>query len=531
MQKRYIKYQDNLVSFDTNASKAGIIPGAVYRGFDNVNGGADLNLTISHQTTGLIMPDLNEDDTNPLGIWVDRQGATITEDEEIPLAIQTNAGNNSVRKDYVVGYHHHDVIAIGGIAANYAIIRGPLNSLDLPADPEGNDWVIIGILYIPALASTTAGVKYTRSRVPSLGNKFPALLEEPNRFEEQNQEFQAGVKIISSATIDTKPDRNSLADIDGGNLMTVQGTNKLDLIPNKPNGTEIQLYFQQDTTLRPFISQLNGAVTAGYSKDLRAIVINYDGTDNLIIKANQIATFRKYDKGGAYANDNKVFGEFWKLINVSDTPDVIRQQNQILTDLTTSLGNINTTITNLAAKIEGLDAPGNIRSITIRGNILDLFTTTGRGKPNSPYPEHQICNGAIAGVPDLRDAKLAGYAGAIDAYNPDAQAVGGINDVELDETHIPQHRHGMFGDQAPGGPISINVDPTRTVAHKVGIGSNYDYDLRCAYINTDGYLGRTGPSGTAPEDQESIDVRGKKYPVIFIMRLTAAQIAANPYVG
>lgn len=529
MQKRFIKYKDSLVSFDTNTSKSGIIPGSVYRGFDTLNTSSDLTLTISHELTGEVMPDINEADTSPMGVWMDRQGATVKEDGPISLEIQTNATNSSQRKDYIVAHHHHDILAPGGVAATYEVLRGPLESLALPGNPEGNDWVIIGTLIIPALAEDTSGVTLKRAKIPSLGNKFPALLEEENRYEEQQQEFQGGTKIITSSTIDGKLDRNVVGDLNGGNLLTVQGTNKLDLLPNKPDGTEIELYFSQDTTLRPFISQLTGDnITAGFSKELRAIVINFDTSDNLIIKANQIATFRKYNAGGVYSVGTKVFGEFWKLISVSDTPDKLRQYDLSLTSMNASIAALTASVTTLAANVENLDYPGNIKSYKIFGNILDYFTTTGRGKPDSPWPKHQICNGLI-GTPDLRDRNLRGFSGDISTYDSTSGAliIDGPNQVTLTGDNLPEHFHYMFADHQPGDP-DLFGDHEAHVSMIRERGSSSDY--RMTRGNVDPYMGRTGTSTVPGGTLESIDIRGKVYFVIHIMKLTPALIAANPYI-
>ncbi len=515
MQKRYIKYKDNLVSFDTNASKSGIIPGALYRGFDTITGGGDLNFTVSHELTGEIQPDVNEDDSAPMGIWMSRQGTTIKEDEPIALAIQTNSGNSFPRKDYVIGHHHHDILSPGGLAATYDVIRGPLNSLDLPSDPEGNDWIILAILLIPAQADDTSQMGIRRPKIPSLGNKFPALLEESNRFEEQQQEFQGGTKTIASALIDGIAARYSLGDIDGANLMRVSGAATLDLIPDKPDGTEIELFFNQETTLRPFVSQLTvDNITAGFSKGLRAIVINSDTADSLIIKINQIATFRKFNKGGVYAGDNKIFGEYWKLISVSDSPDKIRQHDSALTTLNTALTTLQTQLSDLLSYVNGLEGEGTIRAVKIFGNVLDFFNLLGRGKPDTIYSKHQWCNGLL-GTPDLRGVKLSGFAGTLDTYNNGL--LSGSNSVTLVEENLPKIQPKFHGSNLPkpsdgGTPSNRYIKPLRT----------------------DGQLGDDVTpiepfGGEIDGSTRAFDITGRIYQTIFIMRLQDSVIADNPY--
>lgn len=372
MQYRFVKFKDNLVSDDTNNSKSGIIPGAVYRGFDEISGVSGLNFNIDHEVTGEIRPNIQEVNSSPMGVWVSNQGVTIKEDAAIPLIIITNVGNTSYRNDYVIGRHHHDVIYNGGVVATYQVIQGPVNSDTLPVTISGNDWVILGILRIPPNAADATTIVFTRSPIPSLGNQFPALLGSDNRFTAQQQENQGPSKAITSSTIDTLTLRGSIADLIGGNLFPTTGYATLDLLPDRPVGTRIALYFSQDTILRPFVSQLTSEhITAGYSAGLRAIVIDYDTTDNLIIKANQIATFVKYNKGDVYADDNLVFGDFWKLIDVSDTP-------AMLSLFDTQLTSLNTALTALTTAYGKIDPIGTVK--IYGGDTIDTdFDATGLG--------------------------------------------------------------------------------------------------------------------------------------------------------
>lgn len=516
-QTRFIKYKDNLVSDDTNASKSGIIPGAAYRGFDEISGISGLTFNIDHNLTGEVRPDLSEADSPKTGIWVTRQGVTIKEDAPLPFVIETNAGNGSYRNDYIIGRHHHDIIYTGGVVATYGVIKGPLNSDSLPTAVSGNDYVILGTVRIPPNATTAAGSVFKRARTPSLGNKFPAMLDEENRFTDQEQENQAANVTILVATYDTLTNRNYIPLLDKGNLFIAAGTSQLDLLPVKPKGTEILIYFGAAITIKPFISQLKlDGTRAGYTVGLRPIVINYDTVDDLLINGNQVATFRMVDKGGVYnSSTNKVYGDFWKLISVSDTPATLKLFASQLTSLNSSITALSTQVATLSLLIDGLDYPGNIRSQKIYGDISDFFNTTGRGRPDNVFPKHQICNGELT-TPDLRDIKLSGFPGSTFDYVTNNDVLGSDN-LTLLKTNIPETRPNIHGSQLnkpnDGGTSSnkyIKVLGTDGLAPGNPIDAIYG-------------------NGTGDGNADPISLKGARYQVIFIMRLPDDVIAANPY--
>jgi hypothetical protein len=122
--------------------------------------------------------------TNPTGVLVTTGGTIIQEDALIPasgsystLAVDTNAGNGSTRYDLVICDHSY-IETIGGQNAIYSIVKGPLNNPILPAVPNIKTQIVVGMVAIPAGASTLSGATWTRASVPHLGAVVNLRLKE-----------------------------------------------------------------------------------------------------------------------------------------------------------------------------------------------------------------------------------------------------------------------------------------------------------------------------------------------------------------
>lgn len=250
-QHRFIKYQDPITSFEANEKYAGIIEPSLYRGFDNITNRSALNITIGHALTGEVFTTKSETQTPPRGIWVSKQGVIIKEDAPITLLLTSNL-NNYERWDILVAEHVHDELNPGGLPATYHIIPG--GNQTEPTLPNPAIQVVLGRIRVPANATSSTAVVWERRKIPQLGNKFPALLFEDNRYTKQNQENQAAASITTQ-TVESGSRRVITALNDGNSFLVSHSGTYLDLLPEKPAGTLITLVFNADITIRGYGNQ------------------------------------------------------------------------------------------------------------------------------------------------------------------------------------------------------------------------------------------------------------------------------------
>lgn len=314
MQKRLIEYKAELLSFEANEKLAGVIPSAVYRGFDIVQGQAGLGFQLAHTVTGhrLTKKDLTQ--TPYRGIWISRQGTTIIEDAPIQLSILSNQYNYE-RWDVLVGEHIHDELTQGGLEATYTVIPGGDNT-----EPSGisETQTVLGRIRVPANATTSAGIIWERRPVPQLGGKLPALLAENNQFTGQNSERHTTI-TTSQQSFDGLS-RGILQGMNNANSYTVNNATGfiLDLLPKRPLGTMVSLTFKENATLRGFSNQLNGNDVAGISAGYRPLSVYVNNPlQNFTVLAGETATFRMVDVGTPVTK--RPYGEYWSLVALTDS--------------------------------------------------------------------------------------------------------------------------------------------------------------------------------------------------------------------
>lgn len=350
-QKRFIEYQDPISSFAANEKYAGIIPPSVYNGFDTIQGISGLTFQLNHLATGEVFTNENGTTSNPRGIWVTKQGVVIKEDEPIALSLLANP-NNYERWDVLVGEHTYDSVSPGGIPANYVIIPGGNKT-----EPTINDayQVVLGRIYVPANATTAAGIKWEKRRVPQIGGDLPALLHKDNRFLGQINENQGSASM--SITDFEIAGRGVVQGLTGGNsfLVTATANANVDLLPAKPIGTEVSLTFNNPVKLRGFGDQVSGegagSIVAGVTSGYRPLNIHSaDPLKSLILSPWETATFRLVSSGGN--GTRKPFGEYWALVGLTNNSVYAREAHEAVGDIEVNITDLQTTTTELETAVE-----------------------------------------------------------------------------------------------------------------------------------------------------------------------------------
>lgn len=242
-QTRSLNYNRGVTSFDENKRFAAILPTGRYRGFDTFNDTAALTFELQHTAIdGFKYVDESEAYGNYSGVYKTPQGVIISEDAAITgLVCGTNAANAFERIDIVVATHEWNNTP-GGDAATYSVIQGANGGPVIPAMTNPEKQTIIGYVYIPASASTLAAATWVMAETPSLGGANFARRDLDNIFT-HTQTYQytpAGQSVIA-------PDGSDVLTLTDGNIFLVNdGTNDIDMITNKGNGTPITLIFSAD---------------------------------------------------------------------------------------------------------------------------------------------------------------------------------------------------------------------------------------------------------------------------------------------
>lgn len=446
-QQRFINFKDPISSFNANKKYLGIIPASVYRGFDTFTALGGLNFKLTHGITGNVFLNVDLTSSAVTGIWVTKAGEVIQEDGEIDLAIQTNAGNAFQRIDAVVGRHNHDVINVGGLPAVYSVVKGATGGPVAPV-PSGNDWVILGYITIPANAANASTSTWQRLPIPSLGNKFPALLAEVNTYQDQQQEAQGFSVNITSGDYELA-DRNIIASLASGNSFVILNGGTLDLLPDKPNGTKIQLIFNLATTIRSFVNNLVGGtagtgVRAGYLAGLRGIVLqNNLPLINLTIQARQVVTLIKVVTSHTFSAGDPIYGDYWQVLSVSDSPVRVSALEAALAVTNSALATATASLAALTTLLINVNPVGNIRTLWYTGLISANFDSSGLAKAGSIYVNHAIING--------NNGTPAASGKVIVQYDPDDADFDTVGNSGGEKTHLlgvpemPNHSHSMTG--------------------------------------------------------------------------------------
>lgn len=454
-QVRFIKFKDPVNSLPLNEKWVGIIPSTVYCGFDNIIDGSGLTFKLNHEITGEVFTNQNLVVTPKRGVWVTRQGVVIKEDAPIPVALDSNNGNNSIRYDLLIGRHNHDVIYPGGIAASYEIVKGGSNNPIQPAIPNPETGTLIGVFEIQPNAQSFNNVKFIRARVPGLGNKQNARIDELNRFIAQQQFYQVtGIKNITDNATSGEAKR-VLSNLSEGNSFIIDGGGTLDSIENLPDGTELNLIFNNSVTIKPFFKQLVGGSNGLgervlYNAGYRPIVVGNTLTDDLVIPKGDLVKLVKVSTGTNFdGTNNPIYGDYWKVISVGSSPlkvQLLESDNIIIKQEIITIKDALATL--------GAVRPYQILEIYLP-DVSAHYVTTGASntwglaKEDSIWKGTAICNGNN-GTPDKRAKFQVGYDKDALDYNTPGKT-GGVNKFKLSLLNLPKFRLSFWVNRAGGG--------------------------------------------------------------------------------
>lgn len=185
-QQRLRDYQSPLGSFLHNIINLGIHAPGRFAGFDSLIVAGQLQFNLAHNASGVNTLDVAGNPYGPLGIVMSNQGEILVEDAPIAgLLIDTNAGNNNYRTDYVVLNHQYIQLA-NPAAANYSVVKGSLASNTPPLLSAFQ--TLIGVIIMPPQAPSisTTGVSYTKVRCPDSGDSKDARLDTFNQYKTVN---------------------------------------------------------------------------------------------------------------------------------------------------------------------------------------------------------------------------------------------------------------------------------------------------------------------------------------------------------
>lgn len=318
-QTRYISYKAPITSFEANEKYMGILEPTVYKGFDRYTS-EGLLLSILHDETGEEFTKKDGSLTFQRGVWITRQGIVVKEDGIISVEIELNNGNLP-RYDLLVGEHEYDELSQGGLPAVYKVLKGTTAGYPMISSYQ----TPIAEVIVPGQSIDASGVIYRRVRTPQLGGKYAAILNEVNTFTNQVH-FKQSVANITTESISSNA-RQIISSLEGANTFLVSngtGVAFLDLLPNLPAGTEINLVFTTDLVIRQMkfqrVTVSGSVVTLGYSNNLRPISFSSQYPDaQLTVKRGDAVTLVKTSNPGTVIP----FNEYWEVVSHSATPAII----------------------------------------------------------------------------------------------------------------------------------------------------------------------------------------------------------------
>lgn len=148
MQTRLFEFKQNIDSDKHNLGRIALVGPGRYTGFDTIGYiGSGSVFTLGHGATGARYTLPNGNQSQPTGTLVTPQGVLIAEDSAITnLTLITNAGNSFERNDLIVCNHTYSQVTVGGNAATYSVIQGPLGNPALPSLPNPNTQTVLGVI-------------------------------------------------------------------------------------------------------------------------------------------------------------------------------------------------------------------------------------------------------------------------------------------------------------------------------------------------------------------------------------------------
>lgn len=174
MQKAFINYKDEVLSFPLVEKHMGIFKSGRYSGFDELATVNDLIITINHSSNVKKTLADNSQITN-FGSFITPTGTVVHQESGIDLTIGNNIANPNTRIDFIIAEHEFSEIQ-GGSQATYSILQGdnngdePVLSDDkvqtllakISIAPNGSDFPDLTLIEVatPTLGATTAQQAY-----------------------------------------------------------------------------------------------------------------------------------------------------------------------------------------------------------------------------------------------------------------------------------------------------------------------------------------------------------------------------------
>ena len=292
-EERYTEWKAPITSWELRHALIGVLEPGRYRGFDTmVSNGAPgagvIPIKITHATTGLQKTQFDNTLTaNLFSMLLTRQGVIIHTDDMPELDIDDNAGNASIRYDYLIAEYEW-VQSVGGQVMSVSILKGPLNNPILPTLTNPEKTIILGTFTLLSNAGDTSDITYLGAYIPGLGNaniltnnpildSTYARLAAANTFQNTNSEKYGGTVTCNSgfAIIGTLGNAFEV-DCGGGVLGFIFKGFKISPSVNIPIGTCISFTF---TNLPTVGTTLFDANILGQGS---VLIINAD--DNYVLR-------------------------------------------------------------------------------------------------------------------------------------------------------------------------------------------------------------------------------------------------------
>lgn len=154
----FTTYRAPVNSFPAGQRDLGIHKAGRYSGFNILQSGGGLNIIISH-TADVTKTTNNNIEAPNFGSLLFKTGIVAHVEDNINLTVETNSGNPTKRFDLIVAENIYQEVT-GGTPITYSVVKGPVNNEILPALPNPNTQIIIGVLEINPNGFQYTDLKY-----------------------------------------------------------------------------------------------------------------------------------------------------------------------------------------------------------------------------------------------------------------------------------------------------------------------------------------------------------------------------------
>lgn len=332
-EKRFFNYQDVISSLDQGQAILGFVPAGRYYGFDEIDNQSGLSFTIEHSRP--LVKTLANLTQESVGVIQTPQGQAIHFDSGTgTLSIQTNSSNAFERLDIVV-YEHEWVNTVGGANGTFSVIKGADGGPVLPALPNPEKQIIVGIISVPASATDCLSCTYTPADEPDLGDIPSAKLDRINRYSKMQQLAQSS-SGASSTVVGSKLGLN-LSSRDGNTFIWASASGNLGYIEKMPKGTELNIVI---------LSSLSPSPTTTISSTVPSTPEYTAGWRGIWIPSNQTVTVIQPFAilNVVLVDDGTSEGERWVVKNISDNH---QRLNTLTSSVASNAASIAAVIANL----------------------------------------------------------------------------------------------------------------------------------------------------------------------------------------